>query len=81
MHCSFSNVSRWKLNFTTLLANSADNKLVIFFLFFTENRIEIMHIVSIGDICMKCQLLFSRKNKKNNFNMLSAENFTQSAKC
>ena len=36
---------------------------------------------------MKCQNLFSgknkikKKNKENYFNMLSAENFTQSAKC
>ena len=29
---------------------------------------------------MKCQILFSWKNKKKNFNMSSAENFTQSAK-
>ena len=31
-------------------------------------------------ICMKCQNLFSRKNKKNIL-LSSAENFTQSAKC
>ena len=29
---------------------------------------------------MKCQNLFSGKTKKKYFNMLSAENFTQSAK-
>ena len=53
-----------------------------------------MHIVSNGDnlhemsnpvfwetICMKCQILFSGKNKKKYFNMSSAENFTQCAKC
>ena len=27
------------LTFTTLLANSADDKLVVFFLFFTENKV------------------------------------------
>ena len=31
-------------------------------------------------ICMKCLILFSEKNKKNIFNMSSAENFTQNAK-
>ena len=30
---------------------------------------------------MKCENLFSGKNKKKYFSMLSAENFTQSAKC
>ena len=30
---------RLHLTFTTLWANSADNKLVLFFLFFQENRI------------------------------------------
>ena len=29
---------------------------------------------------MKCHILFSEKNKKKYFKMLSAENFTQSAK-
>ena len=99
------------LTFTTLLANSANDKLVIVFLFFPENRIQhFMQIVSSGDfkhfmqtvsfrllhemlkpfffprkqnsifhanclylsklslfetICMKCQNLFSGKNKKN----------------
>ena len=31
-------------------------------------------------VYMKCQILFSRKNKKKYFKMSSAENFTQSAK-
>ena len=30
-------------------------------------------------IVMKCLILFSKKNKKKHFEMLSAENFTQSA--
>ena len=30
---------------------------------------------------MKCQILFSRKNKKKYFKMSSAEIFTQHAKC
>ena len=37
-------------------------------------------ISNIPRICMKCQVLFSGKNKKKYFSMLSAENFTQSAK-
>ena len=79
------------LTFRTLLANSAGDKLIIFFLFFPENRTwHFMQIVSIGDkcklspletICMKCQILFPMKNKKKYFKMLSAEKFTQSAKC
>ena len=32
-------------------------------------------------IYKKCQNLYSGKNKKKYFNMLSAENFTQSDKC
>ena len=32
-------------------------------------------------ICMKCQNPISGKNKKKYFNMLSAGNFTHSAKC
>ena len=39
-----------RLTFTALLANSADDKLMIFFLFFQENRIcYFMQIVSTGD--------------------------------
>ena len=39
-----------ELTFTTLWANSADNKLTIFFLIFPENRIwNFIQIVSIGD--------------------------------
>ena len=39
-----------------------------------------MQIVSILEtICMKSQNLFYGKNKKTNYNILSAEHFTQSA--
>ena len=53
---------------------SADDILkYIFFLFFPENRIRhFMQIVS-ETICMKSQILFSGKNKKNITNLLSAE--------
>ena len=38
------------LTFTSLFANSANNKLIIFFLFFPENRLlHFMQIVSLGD--------------------------------
>ena len=50
-----------------------------------------MQIVSTGDnlhemsnclqtICMKCQIPFPEKNKEKYLKLLSAENFTQSAK-
>ena len=39
-----------------------------------------MQIVSLETICMKCQILFSGKKWEKYFKMLSAENFTQSAK-
>ena len=52
-----------KLTFTTLWAFSAENKLMIFFLFFPENRI--WHFMQIKEtICMKCQILFSGKIRK-----------------
>ena len=36
--------------------------------------------MNLETIWMKCQILFSGKNKKEYFKMSSAENFTQSAK-
>ena len=49
-----------ELAFTTYWANSADNKLVMFFLrIFPRKQDLIWHF-----ICMKCLILFSRKNKK-----------------
>ena len=50
------------LTFTTLWANSADNKLVIVFLFFIETGL-IFHAVE--TICMKCQILFAGKIREN----------------
>ena len=76
----------YHLTFTTLLADSADDKFIIFFLFFPENRI--WHFMQI------CLHLFSFKkngdslHKMSNpvfwgkyFKLLSAKFFTQSAKC
>ena len=56
------------------LANSADDKLIIFFLVFLQKT---GFVTSLG---MKCQILFYGKNKKKYFNKPSAENFTQSVK-
>ena len=51
------------------MANSAD-KLVIFFLFFPENRFDISCKLSpLETICMKFQNLFSGKNKKKNISV------------
>ena len=64
----FLSVASKRLIFTTLWANSADNKLMVFFLLFPENKIwQILQIISIETIliCMKYQILFSGKNKKN----------------
>ena len=70
------------ITFTSLWANSADDKLFIFFLFFPENRVDIScKLSSLETICMKYQILFSAENNiKKYFIMLSDENFTQSAK-
>ena len=63
----FSSEPEEWLTFTILWANSANNKSIFFLFFFPPKK-------------MKCQILFSGKNKKNHFNMSSAEYFTQSAK-
>ena len=53
------------LLFPTLWANSADDKLVTFFLFFLENRFDILgKLFPMETICMKCQILFSGKDNK-----------------
>ena len=67
----------------------------VFFLFFLENRIwHFMQIVSLGDnlhevldlffpketICMKCLILFSRKNKKKIFQNVLCWNFYPACK-
>ena len=54
------------LTFTTLWANSADDKLMIFFLFFQKIGFVISCKLSSKEtICMKCQSLFYGTNKKN----------------
>ena len=62
----------WLLTFTALWANSADDKFVIFF---QKVGLDISCKLSqMETFCMKCQILFSGKNKRTNFKMLSAEN-------
>ena len=69
-----------ELTFTTLLAISGDDKLVIFSYFSQKTGFDISCESSPKEtICMKCQNLFSGKKKKK-FSMSSAENFTQSAR-
>ena len=64
------------------LANSADDKLMIFSPFFRENNFYISYILSpMETICMKCQYLFSVKIRKKYFKISSAEMSPQSAKC
>ena len=54
------------LTLTTLWADSADNKLLTFFLFFLEKRANISCKLSPQEtICMKCQILLSRNIGKN----------------
>ena len=53
--------------FTTLLANSADNTLMLFFFFYFTQKtgFDISHNLSpLQTICKKCQNLFSGENKK-----------------
>ena len=63
------------------MAILADGKLVVFFLFFQENKIwHFMQTVSNGDSLHEMSNpVFSEKEEKY-FKMSSAENFTQSAK-
>ena len=50
---------------TTLWADSADDKLATFFLLFLEiGSVTSCKLSPKETICMKCQILFSRKNKK-----------------
>ena len=69
------------LTLTTLWANSADNKLIVF-LYFPEIR-QTFHVnfLPMETICLKYHtcILFPEKNKKKYFKISSAENFTQHA--
>ena len=63
------------LTFTTLWANSADDKLMIlFFLFYPENGIwHFMQIVSTGDNLYEMSNLVFCEKEENYFNLLPAD--------
>ena len=63
------------LTFTTLWANSENDKLVILFFYYFPRKQDLTFHAS-----MKCQILFPGENMKKYFKMSSAENFTQGAK-
>ena len=75
------------LTFTTLYANSADDKLMTFFLFFfilfrKQNltlHANCLHWRQFA-LSVKCLLTGEKKKKKKYFKMSSAENFNQRAK-
>ena len=61
-------------------ANSADNKLMIFFIFSQKIGFDISGKLSPREtICMKCQSLFSWEKSEKYFKKLSAEIFTNNA--
>ena len=66
------------LNFTLLWARQQTDE--IFHIFPIKQDLTFMRIVSIGDKCRICQILFSGKKRENYYNMSSAENFIQHAK-
>ena len=63
------------LMLSKLLANSVDNKLGEIFLIFPRKQdlTFLCKLSLLEKICMKCQILFSRENKKNKTKMLPAE--------
>ena len=64
---------------TILWANSADDKLMIFFLLSPENRIwHFMHIISFGDYLYEMSKPVFWEKEEKYFKMSSAENFIQS---
>ena len=75
------------LTFTCLWANSADDKLMMFFFFIFPRKYTLTiyancfprgQFVPKETICMKCQCLISKKKKK--IKMVYAKIFTQHAK-
>ena len=65
---SLKAIVSFRFNITTLLGNSADNKLIVFvlFCFFSQKiRLDISCELSPKETtCMKCQMQFSGKNRK-----------------
>ena len=72
--------ARQGLTFTTLLTNSADEKLTIFFLFSQKVFFDFSSkLPPKVIICLKCQRLLLGKIRKISFQMSSAENSTEHA--
>ena len=71
-------LQRYSLTLTTLCANSADDTFGDNFLIFPIQQVLTFHANCL--LCMKCQNLFSGKNKKKDLKMSSVEIFTQRAK-
>ena len=70
------------LTFTTLWLIQQMTNLCYFSHFYQKTESDISCKLSpLEMICMKCQILFLVKIRKKYFKMLSAENFTHSAKC
>ena len=75
-HKKYASYGIFTCDFTlsTLDKISVDDSFKIFFLFSPANRIDnTCKLSPMETICMKCQILFSEKNKKNIINMSSAE--------
>ena len=65
------------VNLITLRANSADNKLMIFFSYFFQKTVLDM----LSPFALNVRFPFPGKNKKKYFKISSAESYTQNAKC
>ena len=79
-------VNLFLLTFTTLWANSSDDKMTIVFLFFPENRLwHFMQTVSLGErdnlYEMSKPIFWEKKKKKKKYFKMSAEIFTQNIEC
>ena len=70
-----------KLTFTTVWANSADDKLIVFFSSFSQKMgFDISCSISTADNLHEMSKPVSLEKSEKYFIMLSAENFTQNAK-
>ena len=81
--CNFGNEKfKWRFCYLSPLSWLIQyDELMIFFSYFSQKTgLDISDKLSIGDNCVKCQILFSGKNKKKHFKMSSAEKFIQKAK-
>ena len=70
----YKNSKRKSLSLSMQAKNFNKQHLEIFFLFFPEKIFDIScKLFPMERICMKCQILFSGKNKKNSISSLSTE--------